>query len=83
MTITTDLLDTAASSARRRLATTLRDKVAGEDGESRAREIWQTVGERPFGETDPVWIVHADASMFVGGIRALLLQTLHPLAMAG
>jgi uncharacterized protein (DUF2236 family) len=27
--------------------------------------------------------VHADASMFVGGIRALLLQSLHPLAMAG
>jgi uncharacterized protein (DUF2236 family) len=27
--------------------------------------------------------VHADASMFVGGLRALLLQSLHPLAMAG
>jgi uncharacterized protein (DUF2236 family) len=27
--------------------------------------------------------VHADPSMFVGGLRALLLQTLHPLAMAG
>ena len=27
--------------------------------------------------------VHGDASMFVGGIRALLLQSLHPLAMAG
>ena len=28
-------------------------------------------------------MVHGDASMFVGGIRALLLQSLHPLAMAG
>jgi uncharacterized protein (DUF2236 family) len=27
--------------------------------------------------------VHADPSMFVGGLRALFLQTLHPLAMAG
>jgi uncharacterized protein (DUF2236 family) len=27
-------------------------------------------------------VVHSDASMFVGGIRALLLQSLHPLAMA-
>jgi uncharacterized protein (DUF2236 family) len=27
--------------------------------------------------------VHADIAMIVGGLRALLLQTLHPLAMAG
>ena len=27
--------------------------------------------------------MHADAAMFPGGIRALLLQSLHPLAMAG
>ena len=27
--------------------------------------------------------MHADAAMFVGGLRALLLQSLHPLAMAG
>ena len=29
------------------------------------------------------WRVHADPSMFIGGLRALLLQTMHPLAMAG
>ena len=40
-------------------------------------------GSRWFSESDPIWRVHADASMFVGGIRALLLQSLHPLAMAG
>jgi len=28
-------------------------------------------------------MVHTDASMFIGGMRALLLQSLHPLAMAG
>ena len=29
------------------------------------------------------WRVHSDAAMFVGGIRALLEQALHPKAMAG
>lgn len=36
-----------------------------------------------FGPTSVTWRVHADRSMLVGGLRALLLQTLHPLAMAG
>jgi uncharacterized protein (DUF2236 family) len=30
----------------------------------------------------PSWTVHSDAAMFVGGIRALLLQSMHPIAMA-
>jgi hypothetical protein len=29
------------------------------------------------------WRVHADGAMLIGGIRALLLQPLHPEAMAG
>ena len=29
------------------------------------------------------WLVHAESSMMVGGIRALLLQSLHPVAMQG
>lgn len=37
-----------------------------------------------FGPDSAVWIVHADLpSMLLGGISALFLQTLHPLAMAG
>lgn len=36
-----------------------------------------------FGPGSATWRVHGDLSMFVGGLRALLLQTLHPLAMAG
>jgi uncharacterized protein (DUF2236 family) len=36
-----------------------------------------------FGPGSTTWRVHADRSMLVGGLRALLLQTLHPLAMAG
>ncbi len=68
---------------RRRLAGALRDRVAGPNGPKIAKRIWDSPGERWFAETDPIWRVHADASMFVGGIRALLLQSLHPLAMAG
>ncbi|SKB06981.1 oxygenase MpaB family protein [Aeromicrobium choanae] len=58
-------------------------RVAGPEGEGRRARIHGTQGERRFTPDDPVWRVHGDASMFVGGIRALLLQSLHPLAMAG
>jgi len=68
---------------RRSVAVALRDRVAGEDNAARAALIWDKPGERWFTETDPIWRVHADAAMFVAGIRALLLQSLHPLAMAG
>lgn len=36
-----------------------------------------------FGPDSITWRVHADPSMSVGGFRALYLQALHPLAMAG
>lgn len=36
-----------------------------------------------FGPDSVTWRVHADRSMLIGGLRALLLQVLHPLAMAG
>jgi uncharacterized protein (DUF2236 family) len=68
---------------RRRIAVALRDRVAGGDNAERAAQIWGKQGERWFTAADPIWRVHSDASMFVAGIRALLLQSLHPLAMAG
>ena len=68
---------------RRSVAVALRDRVAGEDNAARAALIWDSPGERWFSPADPIWRVHADAAMFVAGIRALLLQSLHPLAMAG
>jgi uncharacterized protein (DUF2236 family) len=68
---------------RRSVATALRDRVAGEDNAAKAALIWDKPGRRWFTETDPIWRVHADSAMFVAGIRALLLQSLHPLAMAG
>jgi uncharacterized protein (DUF2236 family) len=68
---------------RAKVANALRERVAGEDNAARADLIWGKPGERWFTEADPVWRVHSDAAMFVAGIRALLLQSLHPLAMAG
>lgn len=66
-----------------RVGSALRDRVAGPDAEERAARIWGTPGERWFTPQDPVWRVHAHASMFPGGVAALLLQMLHPMAMAG
>ena len=78
------LLRSAPSRAvQRRLGLALRDRVAGEDAPERAERIWGAEGERWFTPEDPIWRVHADAAMFPGGISALLLQSLHPLAMAG
>jgi uncharacterized protein (DUF2236 family) len=67
----------------RRLGHALRSRVAGDDAAIRAERIWRATGERWFTPDDPIWRVHADASMFAGGIASLLLQSLHPLAMAG
>jgi uncharacterized protein (DUF2236 family) len=61
------------------IAKAVRDRLAG-DFEAQHAEIWQD-GERWFDEQDAIWRVHADASMFIGAIRALLLQALHPLAL--
>lgn len=57
--------------------------VAGPEGPANRARIHETPGPRWFDEDRPIRQVHGDASMFVGGLRALLLQSLHPLAMAG
>lgn len=69
--------------AQRRLGQALRSRVAGDDAVIRAKRIWGAEGPRWFTSEDPIWRVHADASMFPGGIASLLLQSLHPMAMAG
>ena len=73
----------AFSRLQHRLGMSLRSKVAGENPTARAAKVWGVPGPRWFTEGDPIWRVHSDASMFVGGIRSLLLQSLHPLALAG
>jgi len=65
------------------LAGVIRDRVAGPEGAERARALIDADGPRWFDDGRPIRQVHGDAAMFVGGVRALLLQSLHPLAMAG
>lgn len=36
-----------------------------------------------FGPSSVTWRIHEDPSMLLGGLRSLLLQALHPLALAG
>ena len=72
-----------ARAVQRRLGQALRSRVAGDDAPERARRIWGAEGERWFTPEDPIWRVNADAAMFPGGLAALLLQSLHPSAMAG
>ena len=57
-------------------------RIAGDEGPRRRQRILYAEGPRRFGPDDAISAVHGDASMFAGGIRALLLQSLHPLAMA-
>ncbi|MFF9198249.1 oxygenase MpaB family protein [Streptomyces sp. NPDC014779] len=57
-------------------------RVAGPTAHEKRARIHGTPGPRWFGPERPVRIVHADAAMYVGGLAALLLQSLHPLAMA-
>nr|WP_218851671.1 oxygenase MpaB family protein [Nocardioides panaciterrulae] len=56
-------------------------RVAGPDGARHRARIHDRPGPRWFEPGSPITVVHGDASMFIGGIRALLLQTLHPAAM--
>jgi uncharacterized protein (DUF2236 family) len=67
---------------RRQLSDGLFEKVAGPEREKHARRIHDAPGPRLFADDRPIRHVHADHAMFIGGLRALLLQSLHPLAMA-
>ncbi|GCD90821.1 oxygenase MpaB family protein [Nocardioides sp. LS1] len=71
----------AVRTARERLGHALFLRVAGPDGAVHRERIHGRPGPRWFEPGSPITRVHGDASMFVGGIRAILLQTLHPAAM--
>ncbi|MFN8193257.1 MAG: oxygenase MpaB family protein [Nocardioidaceae bacterium] len=55
--------------------------VAGPEGEQQRVRIHGTPGPRWFERGTPITVVHGDAAMFVGGIRAVMMQSLHPVAM--
>ena len=66
---------------RERLGEALFRVTAGPDGPKHRERIHGRPGPRWFDPASPIGIVHGDAAMYVGGLRALLLQTLHPAAM--
>lgn len=68
--------------ARKRANDALFERVAGPQGHAARERIHRTPGPRWFQPGSPIRRVHGDASMYIGGVRALLLQSLHPLAMA-
>ena len=75
MAPTDDLRDWVAGQVRRH--------VVGPDAEARPAELLSDTTDGWFDDDAVIRRVHADSSMFIGGLRALLLQSLHPLAMAG
>lgn len=69
------------TTVRARLGQELFRRVAGPDGPKHRDRIHGTAGPRWFDADSEIVRVHGDASMFIGGIRAILLQTMHPAAM--
>jgi uncharacterized protein (DUF2236 family) len=76
------VLPDLAGSVRNRVGAAIFERVAGPEGPARRQVINAAGGERWFAEGSPIRRVHGDSSMFIGGLTALLLQSLHPLAMA-
>ncbi|PFG43267.1 uncharacterized protein (DUF2236 family) [Isoptericola jiangsuensis] len=73
----------ATGPLRRRAGRLVFEQVSGgAEGRARRERIHGTPGPRWFAPDSAVARVHGDAAMFVGGLRALLLQSLHPLAVA-
>jgi len=64
---------------RNRIASTTRTLLGGDE----APPLAVNGDEGWFGPDSSVWVVHSDLAMLIGGVRALMQQTLHPLAMTG
>nr|WSX53743.1 DUF2236 domain-containing protein [Streptomyces sp. NBC_00974] len=77
-----EMTATGSAKLRERLGSMLFTRVAGPSGPANRARIHYAPGPRWFGPERPIRTVHGDASMFIGGLSALLLQSLHPLAMA-
>ncbi len=75
------LLTSPIPRLREQLGSAIFHKVAGAEGPRRRDRIHGLPGPRWFPADSPIQQVHGDASMFVGGMRALMLQSLHPAAM--
>jgi uncharacterized protein (DUF2236 family) len=60
----------------------VRRMLVGEEAPAPVRKEPRT-DQGLFGPDSVTWQIHSSLSMLIGGLRALMLQTLHPLAMAG
>ena len=67
---------------RRRIGEAVIERVAGPQRRAPGERPRIAEADRWFAADRPIRQVHNDCAMFVGGITALLLQSLHPLAMA-
>ena len=74
----------AVRHVRRGLALQVTNLLAG-DHAPITEQRTSTFADDPgyFGPDSVTWRIHDDACVLVGGVRALMLQTMHPLAMAG
>lgn len=68
---------------RRAIFTALEQRVVGDHADDKRAAVMSAAGPRWFDESRSIHRIHSNASMFIGGMRALLLQSLHPLAMTG
>lgn len=78
-----DQVRTSVEAVRTAIASALDSRIGGPEARERWTEVLVAPGERLLPADSPVLVVHADISMLVGGLRAILLQSLHPRAMAG
>lgn len=78
-------LSALGEAVRQRLVTGFRSIVSGDPtGEPDwVQQLRTGDDEGYFGPASAVWPVHGDVSTLIGGVRALLLQTLHPAAVTG
>lgn len=76
------LIGEAIGAAQRIGGKAMMDLIAGDERLS-AGELASASDPGLFGPASMMWRVNGDSSALVGGIRSLLLQSLHPLAMAG
>jgi len=67
---------------RNRIGVAVRERVFPEPASPRGKGPRIPEAERWFSADRPIRQVHDDCAMFVGGVAAVLLQSLHPLTMA-
>lgn len=78
-------METVIEPVRRRLAQGFRSIVSGDPTGRPDWVVAMSEGDDAgyFGPGSAVWAVHGDLTTLVGGVRALLLQALHPAAVTG